>query len=58
MNGAINVSEEKMEYVQNLMLYINEVKPFRTKLVGVTETISAHETVLADVSYSLDIEDN
>jgi hypothetical protein len=55
MGIDVNISEEKKEYVKNLILYINEVKPFRTKLVNVTEDINTSDEVRLSVSYTISI---
>jgi hypothetical protein len=55
MEIDVNISEEKKEYVKNLILYINEVKPFRTKLVNVTEDVNASDEVRLSVSYTISI---
>jgi hypothetical protein len=55
MGIDVNISEEKKEYVKNLILYINEVKPFHTKLVNITEDVNASDEVILKVTYTISI---
>ncbi len=57
MQTLIDVSEEKKEYVKNLISYVNEIKPFHAKLHSVTENLIAADLNNVKVSDTLSIED-
>ena len=57
MKTLIDVSEEKEEYVKNLISYVNEIKPFHAKLHSVTENLIAADLNNVSVSDTLSIED-
>lgn len=57
MEITINISNEKKQYVENLILYINDVKPFHTKLKNVSEDVNCVELLRMKVDYSLAVID-
>lgn len=57
MKPLIDVSEEKEEYVKNLVSYVNEIKPFHSKLHSVSESLIAADLNEINISYTLLIED-
>jgi len=57
MRALIEVSAEKEEYVKNLVSYVNEIKPFHTKLHSVTENLIAADLNTVRVLDTVSIED-